>query len=221
MTKQTDPAPSPPGTVSAADPVRFRIVDGARRHFFAHGFRGVSMDDLTAELGMSKKTLYSRFETKQQLLEAVIDEQFRRVGAECEGILSAADPDFSTTLQEFLACIQRHTAEIQPPFLKDMRQEAPQAFQRVERLRRALIERYFGELMRRGRNACVIRKDIPSAIIIEILLAAVQAIVNPARMEELDLTVKSGCALITKVVLEGAIVPQRKLRIKNRMKSRL
>ena len=214
MRKPSRPAASTGDTVSPADPVRVRIVDGARRHFFAHGFRGVSMDDLTAELGMSKKTLYSRFDTKQQLLEAVIDEQFRRVSEECERIIAARDMDFQVTLREFLACIQRHTAEIQPPFLKDMRQEAPQTFQRVERLRHALIERYFGELMRRGRNAGVIRKDIPAPLIIEILLAAVQAIVNPARMEELDLTVKSGCALITKVVLEGALVPQRKLRIK-------
>ena len=170
------------------------------------------MDDLAAELGMSKKTLYSRFDTKQQLLEAVIDEQFRRVSEKCERILAAGGGDFSATLQEFLACIQRYTAEIQPPFLKDIRQEAPQTFQRVERLRRALIERYFGELMRRGRAAGVIRKDIPASIIIEILLAGVQAIVNPARMEELDLTVRSGCALVTKVVLEGAIVPAAKPR---------
>jgi len=146
--------------------------------------------------------------------EAVIDEQFRRVSEECERILAGGGTGFPATLQEFLACIQRYTAEIQPPFLKDMRQEAPQTFQRVERLRRALIERYFGELMRRGRTAGVIRKDIPAALIMEILLAAVQAIVNPVRMEELDLTVKSGCALITKVVLEGAIVPARKPRIK-------
>lgn len=214
MRKRSDPAASTVETVIPGDPVRFRIVDGARRHFFAHGFRGVSMDDLTAELGMSKKTLYSRFDTKQQLLEAVIDEQFRRVSEECELILAAEEMDFPATLQEFLACIQRYTSEIQPPFLKDMRQEAPQTFQRVERLRRALIERYFGQLMSRGRAAGVIRKDIPAPLIIEILLAAVQAIVNPARMEELDLTVKSGCALITKVVLEGAIVPQRKLRFK-------
>ena len=202
-----EPPTSPLSSARNDDPVRFRIVDGARRHFFAHGFRGVSMDDLAAELGMSKKTLYSRFETKQRLLEAVIDEQFRRVSEECEKILAAKETDFSTILERFLAFIQRYTAEIQPPFLKDMRQEAPETFQRVERLRRALIERYFGELMRKGRAAGFIRKDIPASIIIEILLAAVQAIVNPVRMEELDLTVKSGCALITKVVLEGAIAP--------------
>jgi len=193
------------------DPARSRILQGARQHFLAHGFRGVSMDDLAAELAMSKKTLYSRFRTKQSLLEAVIDEQFRLVNEDLERILAAPRSDFPDTLQEILACIQGHTNEVKPPFLKDIRQEAPQTFQRLETLRRALIGRHFGELMRRGRAAGFIRKDIPAEISIEILLASVQAIVNPARMEELNLTVKGGFALITKVVLEGAIVPREKV----------
>lgn len=205
-------ASAAPSDANTGDITLGRIVDGARRHFFAHGFRGVSMDDLARELGMSKKTFYSRFDTKTQLLEAVIDEQFRRVNEECERILLPADRDFSTTLQEFLTCIQRHTAEIQPPFFKDIRQEAPETFRRIERLRQALIERHFGELMRRGRATGYIRKDIPASIIIEILLSGVQSIINPTRLAELDLTVKSGCALITKVVLESVIAPNFKVK---------
>src|SRR6188472_3074551 len=49
-----------------------RIVSEARRHFMAHGFRGVTMDDLAAELGMSKKTLYAHFRSKPELVQAVI-----------------------------------------------------------------------------------------------------------------------------------------------------
>ncbi|MDB6122062.1 MAG: Transcriptional regulator [Pedosphaera sp.] len=214
MKRKSVPPKRNEGSQLSGDPVRFRIVDGARRHFFAHGFRGVTMDDLAEELGMSKKTVYSRFDTKLQLLEAVIDEHFRHVGEDCARIIAAGGADFPATLREFLAGIHRHTGEIQPPFIKDLRQEAPETFQRVESLRRANIQRHFGELMRRGRQAGFIRKDIPAQIIIEILLAAVQAIQNPARMEELGLTPKTGCGIIIKVVLEGAIDPASKLRFK-------
>jgi len=56
---------APPPAAAAA---RRRILAGARRHFFANGFRRVTMDDLAAELGMSKKTLYAHFPSKQHLL---------------------------------------------------------------------------------------------------------------------------------------------------------
>jgi AcrR family transcriptional regulator len=195
------------------DAVRWRIVEGASSHFFAHGFRNVTMDDLARELGMSKKTLYSRFDTKLQLLDAVIENKFRRAREDFAGVL-AARRDFPRMLREFLDCLQHHTSAIQPPFLRDMRQEGPEVFQKIERLRHASIEQYFGQLMRLGREAGFIRNDIPAHLIIEILLAAVQAIVNPARLEELGLTPKSGCALISKVVLEGAIAPAARAHLK-------
>ena len=54
----TAPIARPP---AGGEPAHRRIVAGARRYFFAHGFRGVTMDDLAAELAMSKKTLYAHF----------------------------------------------------------------------------------------------------------------------------------------------------------------
>ena len=41
------------------DPNRQRIVDAARIHFFNHGFRSVTMDDLAEELGMTPKEGYT------------------------------------------------------------------------------------------------------------------------------------------------------------------
>jgi len=52
------------------DANRQRIVDAGRAHFFSHGFRSVTMDDLAGELGISKKTLYAHFPGKIDLLEA-------------------------------------------------------------------------------------------------------------------------------------------------------
>ena len=48
------------------------VIAAARRQFFVHGFRRVSMDDLATELGISKKTLYAYFPSKTILVEAVL-----------------------------------------------------------------------------------------------------------------------------------------------------
>ena len=63
------------------DPHRQRIVDAARAHFFSHGFRSVTMDDLAEELGISKKTLYAHFPGKFDLLEAVLADKLAGVEA--------------------------------------------------------------------------------------------------------------------------------------------
>jgi AcrR family transcriptional regulator len=188
-----------------ADSNRQRIVDAARAHFFSHGFRSVTMDDLAEELGISKKTLYAHFPGKLDLLEAVLADKFAGVEATLKEVTRAHAHDFPVTLQELLAGTQRELDEIKPPFVRDMRQKAPHVFKVIERRRAALIGRYFGKLFVEGQRAGMVRKDVPAKLIIEILLAMVQAIMNPAKMEELGMMPKEGFAGILKIVLEGAL----------------
>ena len=187
---------------------RHRIVDAARAHFFSHGFRSVTMDDLAEELGISKKTLYAYFPGKFDLLEAVLADKFTDVEATLKEVTRAHPDDFPTTLRELLAGTQRELDEIKPPFVRDMRQKAPEVFKLVERRRAALIERYMGKFFVDGQRLGMVRKDVPAKLIIEILLAMVQAIINPSKMEELGMMPKEGYSGILKIVLEGALTPK-------------
>jgi AcrR family transcriptional regulator len=182
-----------------------RIVEAARAHFFCHGFRSVTMDELAEELGISKKTLYAHFPGKIELLEAVLADKFAGVEAKLNGIIHAHPHNFSVALHELLANMQRELDEIKPPFVRDMRQKAPHVFKVIERRRAALIERFFGKLFIEGQRAGMVRKDVPAKLTIEILLAIVQAIMNPVKMEELGMTPKEGFAGILKIILEGAL----------------
>lgn len=188
-----------------------RVVAVARRQFLAHGFRSVSMDDLAADLGMSKKTLYVSFPSKNALIEAVLKDKFREVETDLEQLAKEQAADVETALHQFLSCLQRHTAEIQPAFVRDIGREAPELFQVIEQRRRELIRRYFGGLFEDGKKAGMIRSDIPAHLIIEILLGAVQAIMNPSKLMELGLTVEQGYSSIIRLILEGAMVPKGKV----------
>ena len=181
-----------------------RIIAVARQHFFAHGFRGVTMDDLAGELGMSKKTLYASFPTKTDLLRAVLLDKFHRVEVDLQRIAAGAN-DMLDSLRQLLACLQRHTEEIQPPFVRDIRREAPQMFELVQTRRRQVIQTYFGSLLDECRKAGIVRKDVSTRLIIEILLGATEAIMNPARMAELGLTPRTGYSTIINVVFEGVL----------------
>jgi AcrR family transcriptional regulator len=182
-----------------------RIITAARRHFFAHGFRGVTMDDLAEELGMSKKTLYASFPSKLDLLRSVLLDKFRSVEADLDRVMSAASKDVLAALHQLLACMQQHTEEIQPPFVRDIRREAPEIFQVVQSRRRDLIQRYFGKLFEDGRRSGIIRKDVSTHLMIEMFVGVTEAIMNPTKMAELGLTPTTGYISIIKVMLEGLL----------------
>jgi len=190
-------------SATAEDAVRQRIITESRRHFLAHGFRSVTMDDLARELAMSKKTLYACFQSKTALVEAVIHDKFHSIDADLGRIASDASSNCLDALHRLLSCVQGHAEEIRPPFVRDIRREAPDLFTVVESRRRDVIQRHFGKVFLEGRRAGLLRRDIPPKLAIEILLGAVHAIMNPPKMEELGLTPKSGFSAIIIVVLEG------------------
>ncbi|MCQ2334747.1 MAG: TetR/AcrR family transcriptional regulator [Paludibacteraceae bacterium] len=51
---------------------REHIIRTAKENFEHYGIKSVSMDDLSKELGMSKKTLYTHFAQKDDLIECVL-----------------------------------------------------------------------------------------------------------------------------------------------------
>lgn len=162
------------------------------------------MDDLAEELGMSKKTLYASFPSKLDLLQAVLVDKFRSVEADLDRVMSSSK-DVLDALHQLLTCMQQHTEEIQPPFVRDIRREAPEIFQVVQKRRRKLIQHYFGKIFEDGRKAGIIRKDVSSRLMIEMLVGVTEAIMNPTKMAELGLTPASGYVNITKVILEGLL----------------
>ncbi len=198
MAKNAAPAPR-----AAADP-RHRIVSAARGHFLAHGFRSVTMDDLAAEVGMSKKTLYEHFPSKVSLVEAVLSAKLEEAERELEAIAQDRAKDLPARLQAAMACVRKQAGEIQPAFARDISREAPELFARVRAGRRRLIHRYFGGLLNEGRAAGWIRQDVPERLMIEFLSGVTDAIVNPPMLEELGLTPKVAFEKILALFLEGA-----------------
>jgi len=184
---------------------RQRIIAGARRHFFAHGFRGVTVDDLAAELGMSKKTLYAHFASKPQIVEAAILAKFAELDGELARITTERTTDFAAALRLMLACVLRHAEEVSSAFLRDVRRDKPELFQLIESRRSAMLQRHFGKLFAAGRRARMVRKDVPTAFLIEILLAAVQGVMTPRKLTDLGVTPRAGFAAIISVLLDGVL----------------
>jgi AcrR family transcriptional regulator len=68
---------------------RRQIVEGARNIFLAQGFDAASMNDIARAAGVSKGTLYVYFNNKEELFEAIVEQE---CDAQAEGIFDL-DPN--------------------------------------------------------------------------------------------------------------------------------
>jgi len=79
--------PPPPAKASASKPsmqkpamqkpsMKDRILDTADRLFYLQGIRAVGVDTIAAEIGISKRTLYNHFPSKDALISAYLARRF-------------------------------------------------------------------------------------------------------------------------------------------------
>ncbi|TGV79729.1 TetR/AcrR family transcriptional regulator, partial [Mesorhizobium sp. M00.F.Ca.ET.149.01.1.1] len=55
------------------NPTRKRLVDAATRLFYAEGIGRVSVDAVAEKAGLTKRTLYYHFKSKDDLIAAYLD----------------------------------------------------------------------------------------------------------------------------------------------------
>ncbi|HWC79763.1 MAG TPA: helix-turn-helix domain-containing protein [Pseudonocardiaceae bacterium] len=77
------------------DEVTVRIMDAALAEYLAHGLRRTSVDDVARAAGLGRATVYRRFATRDELVQAVLVREGRRYFAELaaatESLPSLAD----------------------------------------------------------------------------------------------------------------------------------
>ena len=63
---------------------RAGLLDGARRAVGARGTRRTTMNDIAAQAGVAKATLYNHFRTKDDVWSALVEAEVRALAVECE-----------------------------------------------------------------------------------------------------------------------------------------
>jgi AcrR family transcriptional regulator len=85
---------------------RSKLIDAARKAFAEKGYTAASMDDLTAEVGLTRGALYHNFGDKRGLLAAVVDQIDTEMAARAQEVGAMAPDDWQGLLAEGAAYIE-------------------------------------------------------------------------------------------------------------------
>ncbi|MBX5008638.1 TetR/AcrR family transcriptional regulator [Rhizobium lentis] len=85
---------------------RVKLIAAARKAFAEKGYAAASMDELTAEAGLTRGALYHNFGDKRGLLAAVVDQIDTEMAARAQEIGARAGDDWQGLLAEGAAYIE-------------------------------------------------------------------------------------------------------------------
>ncbi|KOX95366.1 TetR/AcrR family transcriptional regulator [Halorubrum tropicale] len=89
-------------TPAEKERIRERLLDSGYDRFLADGLEDTAIADLTADAGIATGTFYSFFDSKADLLAAVLRREAARVHDDLEAILDAHEDDPETAVRRFL-----------------------------------------------------------------------------------------------------------------------
>lgn len=161
-----------------SDYQRCNIIKTAGELFFRLGIRSVSIDDICRELGMSKKTFYVYFASKDELIEQMLQSNLKYMSTKMEELLKLND--FRQIVKLF---IKRQAAEKNdvrrvPQLVYDLKKYYPRQFAQFQtqcfEMQKNYIIRYLEQGLAQGYVRANVNIELAALIFAHIHNAAIR-----------------------------------------------
>lgn len=144
-----------------------KVLVKAAELFLNHGVRNVTMDKIAQELGMSKKTIYTYFETKTHLIEATSLFIFEGIASGISKIKEEKrDPVEELFVIRNFILLSLREDKFSPEF--QLKTYYPKIFAKLRAKQKILVETSITENLQRGVSEGLYRKGLESAFIARI-----------------------------------------------------
>jgi AcrR family transcriptional regulator len=157
---------------------RERIINTAMHLFMYRSVRGVTMDDIAGELGMSKKTLYQYFPNKAEIVEGVTLQHFSAEKCTMADILAEAIDPVDAMVRSMEA-FARSFREVPSNTIHDIRKYYPKAWALFYEYKTAFVLPVVKNNLEAGVKAGLYRKDMDVDIVAKLRLEQIEMVLDP------------------------------------------
>ncbi|MAQ22347.1 MAG: hypothetical protein CMB87_04190 [Flammeovirgaceae bacterium] len=153
--------------------IKLNIVEKANTLFRTYGFRGVTVDDICKECGISKKTIYNYYSDKQSLANETIKYHYNNLHKEIKAIIDLSDNSIETFFK-----ISSHFRETlndtTPLFVHDLKKFHPDLYNNHQDYKENLFEKSLQKVLIKGKNEGFIRDDINDTIVSKLRIEMIE-----------------------------------------------
>lgn len=180
-------------------PRQVELLAAVEKHFFGHGYRRVTMDDLAQKLRCSKRALYELAPSRKALFVLIVErwvERIRELGL--AGMARHSDP--RAQLKAYLEPGITETKAVTDAFLLDLRQ-FPAARELLSEHQRQRMANLRG-ILERGAQEGVFR-HVHAHLVAGVCLAGIEKINEPEFLEQAGLSFSAAFAELYRLLMTG------------------
>jgi AcrR family transcriptional regulator len=191
--------------------LRPRIVEAARGLFLSRGFVRVTADDIAAEIGVSKATLYKEFASKEDILRAVVRGLLAEIVSRVDAIINNEEQSLVERLVALFAFVGGRLSLLGPVFFRDIQKSAPAIWREIEDFRRDKLLTNFKIFLAEGHKQGLFRGDVDDDLMVRMFIRLVEGFVSPAEMLRSGRTPTETFESVIKGFFQGVLTDKRRL----------
>lgn len=164
------------------------ILQHASREMQKVGIRSVSVDDICHELGISKKTFYVYFPSKDDLVDAILLMGTEDVQKRLENLLAKKTiveciVDWTHIAKQSDKCSQQT-----PPFLYDLQKYYPNIHKAHQKRLRAVLQGIVAQFLEKGKTEGIFRAEIDNDITASLFVNVHMGIMEHTQSNHLNMS---------------------------------
>ena len=157
--------------------LRDNIINTSVKLFRSMGIRSVTMEMVADEIGISKRTLYEHFKTKDELVETCVHSELNRLIGKDTSIIERS----SHIIETYLLFMWSHIQELRQTnylFIKDLRQLYPSSLYCMTTEFESRIKEGIKNFIEKGKGQNIFRPEINVELATIILFEQLQMLME-------------------------------------------
>lgn len=176
-----------------------RVLDACQRLWKDRGIRDFTMDELAAEAGLSKRTVYKYYRSKEEIITAVVDRMIADMTAESERLLNEGQGPEAIFHQVLDYLFVRASFLTSRRSLEDMMRYYPHIWQKVSAFRIQRLDYMVTAVT--GRASSSPPPGIDMRIAKAIVIASITNILDPRFLLENGISFQEATCQVFKLLL--------------------
>ncbi len=186
-----------------------KILNYSRNKFHREGFYKTSMDEISSELHISKKTIYKYFPSKEKLLEEICSGTSCDIANRLDSIVDGND----NVVIKFVRILNFHSnfsRNISDKWLKDLSIHAPDIKKNIDEKKNERINQVVEKLLEQGKKEKLI-EDYPSKLIILAFNSSLTSALNSDFLINNNFSMHDAFRITYEMLLNGILTEKGKI----------
>ncbi len=188
--------------------IKEKILQKASEMFHQFGCVKVTMEEIAAGMGISKKTLYKHFSNKEHLLNEI----FTSISCETENfsneLLANENYTYVQKVKLMLENVSKHVGKFKGPMMGDLQTHFPKIWEKIHLFMKKKAWEKFSMLVDEGIAQGIFRNDYDKNIVVLMYVFSLQNLMTPEVLAQVPLSADQVYKTLINVIFEGILTEE-------------